>query len=183
LLSDCRPVAAGDRGGLIRLPGNVIVGLDQVRITDFGLGSLGPGPPGAGAPASGRPASGLADGLLGYQAPELADGAAGTPPADVYAVGVLFAACLGGGQPGRPGSWPRLSATAGARVIPASLAGLWAACLATSPRDRPGAAHVAVLVRQALTDIAGPGTGPWAAMAVSSPRARRPAAPAARWPG
>ena len=130
-------MAAGDRGGLIRLPGNVIVGLDRVRITDFGLGSLGPGPLGAGASASGRPANGPADGLLGYQAPELADGAAGTPPADVYAVGVLFAACLAGVQPGRPGSWPRLSATAAARVIPASLAGLWAACWPPAPGTGP----------------------------------------------
>ncbi len=135
-------------------PGNVIVGPDRVRITDFGLGSAG--------------------GLLSYQAPELADGAAGTPAADVYAVGVLFAACL----TGLP-----FSARAAARVMPASLAGLWTACLATSPRDRPGAAHVAVLVRQELADIAGPGTGPWAVTAVSSPRARRPAVPVARWPG
>jgi serine/threonine-protein kinase len=179
-------LAVAHRAGLVHgriQPGNVIVGPDRVRITDFGLGSLGPAPAGAGASASGRAASGLADDMLSYQAPELADGAAGTPAADVYAVGVLFAACLAGVQPGRPGSWPGLSAAAAARVIPASLAALWAACLATSPRDRPGAAHVAVLVRQALTDIAGPGTGPWAATAVSSPRARRPAAPAARWPG
>ena len=143
-------------------PGNVIVGPDRVRITDFGLGSLGPGPAGR---------------VLSYQAPELADGGAATPAADVYAVGVLFAACLAGAH--RP-------ASAATRDIPASLAGLWAACLAISPRDRPGAAHVAVLVRQALADIVGPrltGTGPMAAMAASSRPAPRPAVPAARWPG
>jgi serine/threonine-protein kinase len=126
------------------------------------LGSLGPGPAGR---------------VLSYQAPELADGGAATPAADVYAVGVLFAACLAGAH--RP-------ASAATRDIPASLAGLWAACLAISPRDRPGAAHVAVLVRQALADIVGPrltGTGPMAAMAASSRPAPRPAVPAARWPG
>lgn len=169
-------LAVAHRAGLAHgriHPGNVIVGPDRVRITDFGLGSLGPAPaarddgPGGGP---GRPAGGL----LSYQAPELADGAAGTPAADVYAVGVLFAACLAGLP---------FSARAAARVMPASLAGLWTACLATSPRDRPGAAHVAVLVRQELADIAGPGTGPWAITAVSSPPARRPAVPAARWPG
>jgi len=145
-------------------PGNVIAGPDRVRITDFGLGALSP----------------AAGGLLRYQAPELAAGGAPTPAADMYAVGVLFATCLAGVH--RP-------AGAAARLMPASLAGLWAACLAISPQDRPGAAHVAVLVRQALADIVGPrltGTGPMAAMAAmaaSSPPARRPAVPAARWPG
>jgi hypothetical protein len=153
------------RAGLVHgriQPGNVIVGPDRVRITDFGLGALGPRPPG---------------GLVSYQAPELADGGAATAAADVYAVGVLFAACLAGAH--RP-------AGAAARLVPASLAGLWRACMAISPGDRPGAAHVAVLVREALADIVGPGltgTGPMAAMAASSRRARRPAAPAARWPG
>lgn len=142
-------------------PGNVIVGPDRVRITDFGLGVLSP----------------AAGGLLGYQAPELAAGGAPAPAADMYAVGVLFATCLAGVH--RP-------AGAAARLMPASLTGLWTACLAISPRDRPGAAHVAVLVRQALADIVGPrltGTGPMMAMAASSRPERRPAVPAARWPG
>jgi serine/threonine protein kinase len=158
-------LAVAHRAGLVHgriQPGNVIVGPDRVRITDFGLGALSQGPAGR---------------LPGYQAPELAVGAAGTPAADVYAVGVLFTACLAGVE---------LSVRAAGRAIPASLAGLWAACLATSPRDRPGAAHVAVLVRQALGDIVGPGltgTGPMVAMAASSRRARRPAVPAVRWPG
>jgi serine/threonine protein kinase len=176
-------LAVAHRAGLAHgriHPGNVIVGPDRVRITDFGLGSLGPAPaarddgPGGGP---GRPPGGPgqpASGLLSCRAPELAEGAAGTPAADVYAVGVLFAACLAGLP---------FSARAAARVMPGSLAGLWTACLASSPQDRPGAAHVAVLVRQALADIAGPGTGPWAVTAVSSPRARRPAVPVARWPG
>ncbi len=80
----------------------------------------------------------------------------------MYAVGVLFAACLAGAEP---------SAVAAARAIPASLSGLWAACLAVSPRDRPGAAHVAVLVRQALAELVGPAltaSGPWPVMAASS---------------
>jgi serine/threonine protein kinase len=158
-------LAVAHRAGLVHgriQPGNVIVGPDRVRITDFGLGALGPRPPRR---------------LASYQAPELADGGAATAAADVYAVGVLFAACLAGAH--RP-------AGAAARLVPASLAGLWRACMSISPADRPGAAHVAVLVREALADIVGPGltgTGPMAAMAASSRRARRPAAQAARWPG
>jgi eukaryotic-like serine/threonine-protein kinase len=157
-------LAVAHRAGLAHgriQPGNVIVGPDRVRITDFGLGGLSPG----------------TAGLLGYQAPELAAGGAPAPAADVYAVGVLFAACLAGAG---------ASAGAAARAIPASLSGLWAACLAISPRDRPGAAHVAVLVRQALAELVGPAltaSGPWPVMAASSRPAQRPASPAARWPG
>jgi serine/threonine protein kinase len=162
-------LAVAHRAGLAHgriQPGNVIVGPDRVRITDFGLGSLCAGPGG---------------GMLRYQAPELAAGGAGTPAADVYAVGVLFAACLTGAEPSAAAA-----VRAAARVIPASLAGLWAACLAASPRDRPGAAHVAVLIRQALAEIVGPaltGSGPWPAMAASSRSPGRPALPARRWPG
>jgi serine/threonine-protein kinase len=158
-------LAVAHRAGLVHgriHPGNVVAGPDRVRITDFGLSSLGPRPPG---------------GLSSYQAPELADGGVATPAADVYAVGTLFTTCLAGAQ---------RSAGAAARLMPASLTGLWRACVAISPRDRPGAAHVAVLVRQALADIVGPaltGTGPMVAMAASSRQAERPAVPAARWPG
>jgi eukaryotic-like serine/threonine-protein kinase len=186
-------LAVAHRAGLVHgriQPGNVIVGPDRVRITDFGLGGFSPGPAGwdAGSVARREAGSGYgagagsgrgwtADGLLSYQAPELAAGGAPAPPADVYAVGVMFAACLAGAD---------ASARAAARAIPASLSGLWAACLATSPRDRPGAAHVAVLVRQALAELVGPAltaSGPWPVMAASSRPARRPASPAARWPG
>jgi eukaryotic-like serine/threonine-protein kinase len=190
-------LAVAHRAGLAHgriQPGNVIVGPDRVRITDFGLGGFGPGPAGrdAGSPArrgagagygagpgagAGSARGWTADGLLSYQAPELAVGGAPTPAADVYAVGVLFAACLAGAD---------ASARAAARAIPASLSGVWAACLAISPRDRPGAAHIAVLVRQALAELVGPAlnaSGPWPVMAASSRPARPPVSPAARWPG
>jgi eukaryotic-like serine/threonine-protein kinase len=194
-------LAVAHRAGLTHgriQPGNVIVGPDRVRITDFGLGGFSPGPAGRDAGAAARRGAGAgygsgygagygagagsgrgwtADGLLSYQAPELAAGGAPAPAADVYAVGVLFAACLAGAD---------ASARAAAQAIPASLSGLWAACLAISPRDRPGAAHVAVLVRQALAELVGPAltaSGPWPVMAASSRPARRPASPAARWPG
>lgn len=158
-------LAVAHRAGLAHgriQPGNVIVGPDRVRITDFGLGGFRPG----------------TDGLLSYQAPELAAGGAPSPAADVYAVGVLFAACLAGADAS--------ARAAAARAIPASLSGLWAACLAISPRDRPGAAHVAVLVRQALAELVGPAltaSGSWPVMAASSRPAQRPGSPAARWPG
>ena len=166
-------LAVAHRAGLAHgriHPGNIIVGPDRVRITDFGLGSLCPGPAGR---------------MRRYQAPELAAGGVATPAADVYAVGVLFAACLTGAEP-PAGAVAGAGAGAAGRAIPASLSGLWAACLAASPRDRPGAAHVAVLVRQALAEIVGPaltGSGPWPVMAASSRSPGRPALPAPRWPG
>jgi eukaryotic-like serine/threonine-protein kinase len=162
-------LAVAHRAGLAHgriQPGNIIVGPDRVRITDFGLGSLCAGPAG---------------GTHRYQAPELAADSAGTPAADVYAVGVLFAACLTGAEP-----CTDAAVRAAGRAIPASLSGLWAACLAAGPRDRPGAAHVAVLVRQALAEIVGPAltsSGPWPVMAASSRSPGRPALPAPRWPG
>lgn len=162
-------LAVAHRAGLAHgriHPGNVIIGPDRVRITDFGLGPLGARPAG---------------GLLRYQAPELTAGGGPAPAADVYAVGMLFAACLAGAQPSAGAA-----VRAAARAIPASLAGVWAACLAASPRDRPGAAHIAVLVREALADIVGPaltGSGPWPVMAASSRSPGRPALPAPHWPG
>jgi eukaryotic-like serine/threonine-protein kinase len=72
---------------------------------------------------------------------------------------VLLVACLAGVQPGTAGGQPLLSAGEAAHLVPDSLAALWAACLAASPHDRPGSAHVAVMVRQALSDITGPATG------------------------
>jgi eukaryotic-like serine/threonine-protein kinase len=189
-------LAVAHRAGLVHgriQPGNVIAGPDRVRITDFGLTSLRTAPaplprlPRQRSGVAGRPGE-LPDGRLSYQAPETAAGGAGSPAADVYAVGVLLVACLAGVQPGTAGGQPLLSAGEAAHLVPDSLAALWAACLAASPQDRPGAAHVAVMVRQALSDITGPVTGPlvlpWAAPgagASGGAGSGRPAAGAAGW--
>ena len=65
------------------VPSNIVFGPGLVKITDFGLWPLRP-----------RPA-GLVPGGLSYAAPELAHGPA-TPAADMYALGVVFVACLAG---------------------------------------------------------------------------------------
>lgn len=186
-------LAVAHRAGLVHgriQPGNVIAGPDRVRITDFGLASLRTAPaplPRYWGGVASRPGE-LPDGRLSYQAPETAAGGAGSPAADVYAVGVLLVACLAGVQPGTAGGQPLLSAGEAAHLVPESLAALWAACLAASPQDRPGAAHVAVMVRQTLSDITGPATGPlllpWAAPgagASSGPAGGRSSAGAAGW--
>ncbi len=186
-------------------PGNILLGPEGVRVTDFGLAALGCQVSSylqvAGA-ANGLP--GHAAGRLGYIAPEVASGAAMTPAADVYSLGVLFVSCLTGGL-AVAGSRPSLTAGHGGRRGAASLSGLWAACLADSPQDRPGAAHVAVMLRQVLGDPQTAATSPQAAAAdadqpappvrpsgirppewataASSRSAPRPAVPATRWPG
>jgi hypothetical protein len=156
-------LAAAHRAGLAHghlVPANIILAPGGLRVTDFGLWALRP-----------RPDEDRAPGALSYAAPELAEGGPATPAADMYALGVLFLACLAGIGPGglTPGqvdspahlAGPAGGATAAADhapiddqaldMVPASLAALWAACLGPNPADRPSAAHAAVMSRQALT--------------------------------
>jgi serine/threonine-protein kinase len=153
------------------VPGNIVFGPDQVKVTDAGLWPLRP-----------RPTGGPVPGGLGYAAPELTYGLP-NPAADMYALGVVYVACLAGIASGGPRSpaegaagedvagaglagaglaWAGLAGTgagelpAGAPLdpVPAGLAALWAACLGPNPQDRPSAAHAAVMSRQLL-----PGSG------------------------
>jgi serine/threonine-protein kinase len=162
-------LAAAHRAGVAHghlVPGNIVFGLDHVKVTDAGLWPLRP-----------RPAGGPVPGGLGYAAPELAHGLP-TPAADMYALGVVFVACLAGiasGGPRTPGAGSAGDDEAGEAVagaglagtgagewpagapldpVPAGLAALWAACLGPNPQDRPSAAHAAVMSRQLL-----PGSG------------------------
>ena len=142
------------------VPGNIVVTPDRVKVTDAGLWPLRP-----------HPAGGPVPGGLGYAAPELAHGPA-TPAADMYALGVVFVACLagiasGGPRPGGEGpvhesivdestvgadldGTGELPAGGPADAVPAGLAALWAACLSPNPQERPSAAHAAVMSRQLL---------------------------------
>ena len=72
------------------VPGNIVVTPERVKVTDGGLWPLRP-----------RPAGGPVPGGLGYAAPELAHGPV-TPAADMYALGVVFVACLAGIASGGP---------------------------------------------------------------------------------
>ncbi len=117
------------------VPGNIVFGPDQVKVTDAGLWPLRP-----------RPTGGPVPGGLGYAAPELTYGLP-NPAADMYALGVVYVACLAGIASGGPRSPAEGAATAedmagaglagtgelpaGAPLdpVPAGLAALWAACL------------------------------------------------------
>jgi eukaryotic-like serine/threonine-protein kinase len=174
-------LAAAHRAGLAHghlVPANIILAPGGLRVTDFGLWALRP-----------RPDEDRAPGALSYAAPELAEGGPATPAADMYALGVVFLACLAGIGPGglTPGpvdspadlAGPAAAATAAADhapigdqaldMVPPSLAALWAACLGPNPAERPSAAHAAVMSRQALS---GSHAAPSWAAAQDPPKAR-----------
>jgi eukaryotic-like serine/threonine-protein kinase len=136
-------LAVAHRAGVAHghlVPGNIVLGPDRVMVTDAGLWPLRP-----------RPAGGPVLGGLGYAAPELLHGPA-TPAADMYALGVVFVACLAGIASGgpRPPAAGELPVGASLDPVPAGLAALWAACLSPSPQERPSAAHAESMSRQLL---------------------------------
>ena len=134
-------LAAAHGAGVVHgnlVPANVIDGAAGVKVTDFGLSALRERPPDERLRS-----------VLSYTAPELLSGGPATMAADMYSLGVLFVACLSGiATTGTSGS-PPVTDPATDPVTPA-LAALWAACLGASPRERPSAAHVAFMSRQAL---------------------------------
>jgi eukaryotic-like serine/threonine-protein kinase len=157
------------------IPANIVLGAGNVTVTDFGLSALRL-PPAGDTPRGG----------LSYAAPELAGGGPATPAADMYALGVVFVACLAGitSHP-RPAAQPE----AGDRTalsalelesVPASLASLWAACLGPNPAERPTAAHAAVMARQVLhRDSAAWSAEPWPVAQPGQPAETGPVSPTA----
>jgi len=134
-------LAAAHRAGVIHgnlVPANVIDGPAGVKVTDFGLSALRE-----------RPPDERFQSVLSYAAPERLSGGPATTASDMYSLGVLFVACLSGiAAAGTFGSPPVTDPAAD--VVTPDLAALWAACLGASPRERPSAAHVAFMSRQAL---------------------------------
>jgi serine/threonine-protein kinase len=170
------------------VPSNIVFGPGLVKITDFGLWPLRP-----------RPA-GQVPGGLSYAAPELTDGPA-TPAADMYALGVVFVACLAGiTSEGVSAAGPEAGVLGDAAQdpVPAGLAALWAACLRPHPGERPSAAHAAVMSRQMRPGRDGSAAAAWTGwvpaprteptlteLAASSPASGEPASgePGPREPG
>jgi eukaryotic-like serine/threonine-protein kinase len=169
-------LAAVHQAGLVHgnlVPANVVLTAGGVRVTDAGLWVL-----------RDHPAERLFPSAISYAAPERMAGEPATPATDMYSLGVVFAACLtgisAGGSTGPP-LLPHLPDDSAA-----GLASLWAACLGASPRDRPSAAHAAVMSRQLISaapqSAAWPADGP-AAAGISGPAGAIPAdAPAAQAP-
>jgi eukaryotic-like serine/threonine-protein kinase len=138
-VADALAAAHGEgvvHGNLV--PSNVINGPAGVQVTDFGLAALRE-----------RPPDERFQSVLSYAAPERLGGEPATTASDMYSLGVLFVACLSGiAAAGTSGS-PPVTDPADDPVTP-GLAALWAACLGANPRERPSAAHVAFMSRQAV---------------------------------
>jgi serine/threonine-protein kinase len=165
------------------VPSNIMLGAGTVTVTDFGLRALRP-----------LPAEDATAGGLSYVAPELAGHGPATPAADMYALGVIFVACLAGISwrtqlPAGQDTEPAPLGDLGLEELPAGLASMWAACLGPNPADRPAAAHAAALSWRLLghdpvasawpaeaQPDAEPGQPPAAAGSGQAPGGRRPPA-------
>jgi serine/threonine protein kinase len=123
------------------VPANVIGGPAGVQVTDFGLAALREHPPDERFQS-----------VLSYAAPERLSGGPATTASDMYSLGVLFVACLSGIAAAGTSESPPVNDPATDPVTP-GLAALWAACLGASPRERPSAAHVAFMSRQAVAAL------------------------------
>jgi eukaryotic-like serine/threonine-protein kinase len=143
-------------------PANIMLTPAGVKVLDFGTAAL-----------RGRPMSEPLHGPLSYLAPELARYADAGPAADVYALGVVFMACLTGAATqavAAPASLPPAS-----YELPAGLAELWGSCLGVSPQERPSAGDIAAVSRQALRGFRAPQP-----VATAGRHARRRPRPAGR---
>src|SRR6185437_4011326 len=138
------------------VPSNVVLGPDEVTVTDAGLWLL-----------RDHPVVEVFPSALSYIAPERAAGGPVTPAADMYALGVVFAACLAGiAADGNAGIAPATSMLGQAQArfpilgeqpaddqaadyqTAGDPASLLASCLGADPGDRPSAARAAAVTRQ-----------------------------------
>ncbi|MBO3742546.1 protein kinase domain-containing protein [Actinoplanes flavus] len=136
-------LAAAHEHGVVHLdlkPENILVRRGstppEIRITDFGVAVL-----------LNDADRGAAGGTPGYTAPEIFQGAAPTPAADVWSLGVLLLEMTTGRATGDPSA------------LPGPLGPVARDCLAADPRRRPPARRVAAYLRQFAVGASFGGTG------------------------
>ena len=150
----CAALAAAHAGGIVHRdikPANIILTPAGAKVLDFGIA----------APAGHRDEEPdeVLFGTPAYTAPERFDGAAATPAADIYAVGVLLHLCITGRLP-----WPEGTQLADLRRprqvepapltagdgLPAEIDDLYRSCLDARPQSRPTSLVAALLLAEAV---------------------------------
>ncbi|MGA3524815.1 serine/threonine-protein kinase [Melissospora conviva] len=150
----CAALAAAHAGGIVHRdikPANIILTPAGAKVLDFGIA----------APAGHRDddPDEVLFGTPAYTAPERFDGAAATPAADIYAVGVLLHLCITGRLP-----WPKGTGIADLRPprqvepaplpapdgLPGEIADLYRRCLDARPQSRPTSLVAALLLAEAV---------------------------------
>jgi WD40 repeat protein len=127
-------------------PANVLLAPTGPKLADFGLARV--------AATPGEQAGG---GTRGYAAPEVLRGAAPTPAADLYALGAVLRAALGGSPPDATDArGPLLSSRSGV-VVPGAVEGILVRSLDPDPLLRQGSAAIlAEELARALEAVARP---------------------------
>lgn len=112
-------------------PGNVLLAPTGPKLVDFGLARVATTP---GGQAGG--------GTRGYAAPEVLRGAAPTPAADLYSLGAVLRAALGGPPPDATDARGPLLRSRSGVVVPGAVEGILARSLAADPLLRQGSAAI-----------------------------------------
>ncbi|MFL6077350.1 MAG: serine/threonine-protein kinase [Mycobacteriales bacterium] len=142
-------LAAAHRRGVAHgdvKPANVMLTATGAKVLDFGLAVLWDAPPGGPTLAT-----------LRYAAPERLAGAAPSPAADAYALGVVLYEVLTGVPP-YPDGYPADPPPGGPPLpgSPLAVADLCRALLSGDPDERPDCARAAEVLRE---ELSGPDTG------------------------
>ncbi|GAA4048606.1 serine/threonine-protein kinase [Nonomuraea soli] len=138
-------LAAIHRAGVVHRdfkPGNVLLGLDGVRVIDFGVARL------VGTDVT----TGLAVGSPAYMAPEQVKGEVAGPAADLYAFGLTVAFTANGRHAYGGATYQEVLAKivygrADLGELSGSLREIVEGCLAPDPEERPSAEEVLRLLR------------------------------------